>query len=142
MYIWHVDCAWHFCTLCWNPGLSSLILHPYITRMIGVDKEGGYKGCCILWNQTSFCLIHKFEGGTAHRWYTFVLYDHRVTIFVIFWGVPQGQGLSCCKKAYCTVNSQAVTHPTTNSIHYCLTSVIGWELVYSTWYGHRLYIHV
>ena len=31
--------------------------------------------------------------------------------------------------------SQAVTHPSTNMAQYCLTSVIGRELVFSIWYG-------
>ena len=31
--------------------------------------------------------------------------------------------------------SQAVTHPSTNQAQCCLTSVIGRELVFSTWYG-------
>ena len=31
--------------------------------------------------------------------------------------------------------SQAVTHPSTNRTQCCLTSVIGRELVFSTWYG-------
>ena len=31
--------------------------------------------------------------------------------------------------------SQAVTHPSTNQAQRCLTSVIGRELVFSTWYG-------
>ena len=39
--------------------------------------------------------------------------------------------------AYSTEYSQAVTHPSTNSAQCCLTSVIGRELVYSTWYGRR-----
>ena len=33
--------------------------------------------------------------------------------------------------------SQAVTHPSTNTAQCCLTSVIGRELVCSTWYGRR-----
>ena len=33
--------------------------------------------------------------------------------------------------------SQAVTHPSTNTARCCLTSVIGRELVNSTWYGRR-----
>ena len=33
--------------------------------------------------------------------------------------------------------SQAVTHPSTNIAQCCLTSVIGRELVCSTWYGRR-----
>ncbi|ESO94756.1 hypothetical protein LOTGIDRAFT_117771 [Lottia gigantea] len=32
---------------------------------------------------------------------------------------------------------QAVTHPSTNRARHCLTSVIGRELVLSTWYGRR-----
>ncbi|OXA44502.1 hypothetical protein Fcan01_20555 [Folsomia candida] len=34
-----------------------------------------------------------------------------------------------------TRDSQAVTHPSTNRARRCLTSVIGRELVHSTWYG-------
>ena len=41
------------------------------------------------------------------------------------------------KKAYSTKYSQAVTHPSTNLAQCCLTSVIGRELVLSTWYGRR-----
>ena len=40
-------------------------------------------------------------------------------------------------KAYDTKYSQAVTHPSTNLAQCCLTSVIGRELVCSTWYGRR-----
>ena len=39
--------------------------------------------------------------------------------------------------AYSTKYSQAVTHPSTNLAQCCLTSVIGRELVCSTWYGRR-----
>ena len=38
-------------------------------------------------------------------------------------------------KANSTWCSQAVTHPSTNQAQRCLTSVIGRELVLSTWYG-------
>ena len=38
---------------------------------------------------------------------------------------------------YSIVYSQAVTHPSTNTTRCCLTSVIGRELVLSTWYGRR-----
>ena len=41
------------------------------------------------------------------------------------------------QKTYSTEYSQAVTHPSTNSALCCLTSVIGRELVFSTWYGRR-----
>src|ERR1700730_7553059 len=41
------------------------------------------------------------------------------------------------KKAYDTRYSQAVTHPSTNRARRCLTSVIGRELVCSTWYGRK-----
>ena len=45
----------------------------------------------------------------------------------------------CLKKSkvYSTRYSQAVTHPSTNRARRCLTSVIGREPVYSTWYGRR-----
>ena len=39
------------------------------------------------------------------------------------------------KSEYSTAYSQAVTHPSTNAAQCCLTSVIGRELVFSTWYG-------
>ena len=39
------------------------------------------------------------------------------------------------KIMYNTAYSQAVTHPSTNTAQCCLTSVIGRELVLSTWYG-------
>ena len=44
--------------------------------------------------------------------------------------------------AYSTEYSQAVTHPSTNSAQYCLTTVIRQELVYSIWYGRRHLQHV
>ena len=44
-------------------------------------------------------------------------------------------------KANSTWCSQAVTHPSTNRAQRCLTSVIGRELVRSTWYGRRHRIH-
>ena len=39
------------------------------------------------------------------------------------------------RQVHSTQYSQAVTHPSTNYARRCLTSVIGRELVYSTWYG-------
>ena len=42
--------------------------------------------------------------------------------------------------AYSTKYSQAVTHPSTNLAQCCLTSVIGRELVCSTWYGRRHFV--
>ena len=39
------------------------------------------------------------------------------------------------QNVYSTMYSQAVTHPSTNMAQCCLTSVIGRELVFSTWYG-------
>ena len=46
-----------------------------------------------------------------------------------------------CKNEYSTAYSQAVTHPSTNAAQCCLTSVIGRELVFSTWYG-RIQLHI
>ena len=48
--------------------------------------------------------------------------------------------LAACEKKLLdcsTMYSQAVTHPSTNMAQCCLTSVIGRELVFSTWYGRR-----
>ena len=45
------------------------------------------------------------------------------------------------KKVYSTRYSQAVTHPSTNLARRCLTSVIGREPVFSTWYGRRHLTH-
>ena len=45
------------------------------------------------------------------------------------------------KKVYSTRYSQAVTHPSTNLARRCLTSVIGREPVFSTWYGRRQHLH-
>ena len=39
------------------------------------------------------------------------------------------------KVGYSTAYSQAVPHPSTDAAQCCLTSVIGRELVFSTWYG-------
>ena len=50
--------------------------------------------------------------------------------------LPWGKG-GKKKRAYDTAYSQAVTHPSTNAAQSCLTSVIGRELVFSTWYGRR-----
>ena len=44
------------------------------------------------------------------------------------------------KKVYNTWYSQAVTHPSTNQARRCLTSVIGREPVFSTWYGRRHFL--
>ena len=41
------------------------------------------------------------------------------------------------KKVYSTWCSQAVTHLSTDHARRCLTSVIGREPVFSTWYGRR-----
>ena len=50
--------------------------------------------------------------------------------------IPDGRP-EAKSKAYGTRYSQAVTHPSTNRALRCLTSVIGRELVCSTWYGRR-----
>ena len=46
-----------------------------------------------------------------------------------------GAHLLTKKEASCTRSSQAVSHPSTIRAQGCLTSVIGRELVCSTWYG-------
>ena len=45
------------------------------------------------------------------------------------------------RKAYGTRSSQAVPHPSTILARQCLTSVIGRERVYSSWYGRRHLLH-
>ncbi len=52
-------------------------------------------------------------------------------------GIAQRSFETAAKRAYDTAYSQAVTHPSTNAAQSCLTSVIGRELVFSTWYGRR-----
>ena len=44
----------------------------------------------------------------------------------------RGEIFGWTKRAYSTMYSQAVTHPSTNMAQCCLTSVIGRELVCST----------
>ena len=41
----------------------------------------------------------------------------------------------CKKEVNSTRSSQEVSHPGTILAQCCLTAVIGWELVFSTWYG-------
>ena len=57
----------------------------------------------------------------------------------LLWQLTIGHCLALLKpkKAYSTMYSQAVTHPSTNIARPCLTSVIRRELVYSRWYGRR-----
>ncbi|ESO86400.1 hypothetical protein LOTGIDRAFT_76989, partial [Lottia gigantea] len=55
----------------------------------------------------------------------------RTGAFNLVWTKYQQKGV------YSTRCSQAVTHPSTNRARRCLTSVIGRELVLSTWYGRR-----
>ena len=45
------------------------------------------------------------------------------------------------EKAYDTGSSQAVPHPSTIPARRCLTSVIGRERVFSSWYGRRHLYH-
>ena len=47
----------------------------------------------------------------------------------------QANQMPKCKSDNSTQCSQAVSHPSTNRARCCLTSVIGRELVFSTWYG-------
>ena len=49
----------------------------------------------------------------------------------------KGKNTKKIKNAYNTWCSQAVTHLSTNHARRCLTSVIGREPVFSTWYGRR-----
>ena len=58
-----------------------------------------------------------------------------VNISVIAFSLNFAQGVFVEEKDNSTQCSQAVTHPSTNRAQCCLTSVIGRELVFSTWYG-------
>ena len=58
------------------------------------------------------------------------------------WSVPNFQFIHSDdflnqKKVYGTGSSQAVPHPSTIPARRCLTSVIGRERVFSSWYGRR-----
>ena len=73
-----------------------------------------------------------FETSTSQKENHLIDYDKTVALnekcFIV--------GQNCKKikkKVYSTEYSQAVTHPSTNSAQYCLTTVIRRELVYSIW---------
>ena len=69
----------------------------------------------------------------ARRWADFVIFE----MLSVFWCVFVRQNERERKEAYSTWYSQAVSHPSTDRALGCLTSVIGREPVYSTWYGRR-----
>ncbi|ESO83858.1 hypothetical protein LOTGIDRAFT_132613, partial [Lottia gigantea] len=72
---------------------------------------------------------------------------HHIEIFLAGLSRKTGENTSkmespAQKGVYSSRCSQAVTHPSTNRARRCLTSVIGRELVLSTWYGRRHYIEI
>ena len=75
-----------------------------------------------LWKEDFFC---EYQWKRNNKW-------RNLLIKIIF-----GTGKKGKREAYCTWYSQAVTHPSTNQARRCLTSVIGREPVFSTWYGRR-----
>ena len=71
--------------------------------------------------------------GRRHRIHS-LLGTQRKMFFVSVYLMPLIQAQ---QNVYNIAYSQAVTHPSTNTTQCCLTSVIGRELVLSTWYGRR-----
>ena len=72
----------------------------------------------------------------------------RELVFSTWYGRCRGKRANSCIQSFLVADinvekrdansiwcSQAVTHPSTNQTQRCLTSVIGRELVFSTWYG-------
>lgn len=100
---------------------------------------------------SSISLRHLFCERCSFRSFAFHVFDHivealhkvgRIFLYILFFCFTcfnfylstmyhgkekeKGNGTRC---------SQAVTHPSTDRARRCLTSVIGREPVYSTWYG-------
>ena len=95
------------------------------------------------------------EEGTRHRVQCLIKRARRYAAAAAagsVWACPEAcqrlLGIRECKcksllksKAYGTRCSQAVPHPSTILARRCLTSVIGRERVYSSWYGRRQSVH-
>ena len=60
----------------------------------------------------------------------------KIAFLFLTWS-PCGGSSKVKKEVYDTRRSQAVPHPSTTLARRCLTSVIGRERVYSSWYGRR-----
>ena len=70
-------------------------------------------------NSTRLIFFQPFKTNSRHQ----------------FQALTEGGLKGKVQKANNTRSSQAVSHPSTILAQCCLTSVIGRELVYSTWYG-------
>ena len=99
--------------------MNSSVVSPFLSHDMPAKKG---KNAIKIMKRTYFC---EYMWKRNNKWKNHL-------IKMIF-----GTGKKGKREAYCTWYSQAVTHPSTNQARRCLTSVIGREPVFSTWYGRR-----
>ena len=83
------------------------------------------------WTENQFLLDHSDFFYPLEK-------DSRLRWLALTEGGPKGK-VCTRQKANNTRSSQVVSHPSTILAQCCLTSLLGRELVYSTWYGRWLF---
>ena len=93
-----------------------------------------------LWQPSTILLSHQNTNVRGHGSSPQNIDNHVKS--VLFSSNNNVHKILSWQNVYNIVYSQAVTHPSTNTTQCCLTSVIGRELVLSTWYGRRQFMYV